>query len=333
MSGAISPTGISNPSTESSFSSAGTFSVNHARRLVNDYAEGESPSDQTSKVLNAFLEHLPSESAGVVADDIISNSNDLTTLADHYITSILVPIRAGGGKTPKPVSMRPGMSGDDIDEIAATITPQTRNQTKLKADCLARDGNRCQITGAYDVDTMTRLLPDTEVDKLTTVNTEASHIIPFSMAAFSDADRHSKSQLWEAIYHMFPNVRSFTTDDINDTRNAMTICAAFHTLFGRLNLCLEPTATTNRYRVKKYRGFPSIFNNLLPSDSFVTFTAHDGRFPLPDPKLLSLHASIGAVLHASGMAEIIQKVLEDRKELHCLAADGSTQVGMLLLVF
>jgi len=51
------------------------------------------------------------------------------------------------------------------------------------------------------------------------------------------------------------------------------------------------------------------------------FTAHDGRFPLPDPKLLSLHASAGAVLHASGMAEIIENVLEDRKELRCLAAD------------
>ncbi|KAI9782086.1 MAG: hypothetical protein M1839_005432 [Geoglossum umbratile] len=188
MSGAISPTGIPNPSTQSSFSSAGTFSVNHARRLVNDYAEGESPSDQTSKVLNAFLEHLPSESAGVVADDIISNSNDLATLADHYITSILVPIRAGGGKTPKPVSLRPGMSGDEISDIASTITPQTRNQSKLKADCLARDGNRCQLTGAYDINTMRRLLSDSEVDKLTTVDTEASHIIPFSIAAFSEAD-------------------------------------------------------------------------------------------------------------------------------------------------
>jgi hypothetical protein len=71
----------------------------------------------------------------------------------------------------------------------------------------------------------------------------------------------------------------------------------------------------------------------LPSDSFVTFTAHDGRYPLPEEYLLSLHASLGAVLHASGMAEIIERILEDRDELRTLAADGSTPVGVLLTVF
>jgi hypothetical protein len=87
----------------------------------------------------------------------------------------------------------------------------------------------------------------------------------------------------------------------------------------------------NRYYIKKYPDFPTAFNIYLPRDSFITFTAHDGRYPLPDENLLAVHASVGAILHASGMAEVIERILEDRDETPCLAADGSTPIEVLLM--
>jgi hypothetical protein len=89
----------------------------------------------------------------------------------------------------------------------------------------------------------------------------------------------------------------------------------------------------DRYSVKKYRLFPTFYNAFLPGDGYVTFTAHDGRYPLPDEKLLAVHAAVAAILHASGMAEIIDRILQDRDETPCLAADGSTPIETLLMAF
>jgi hypothetical protein len=91
--------------------------------------------------------------------------------------------------------------------------------------------------------------------------------------------------------------------------------------------------TPNRYLVKKYRRFPTAYGAYLPNDGYATFTAHDSRYPLPDENLLAVHAAVGAILQASGMAEVIERILQDRDETPCLAADGSTPIGTLLMAF
>jgi hypothetical protein len=72
---------------------------------------------------------------------------------------------------------------------------------------------------------------------------------------------------------------------------------------------------------------------VLPGDGIIIFTANDSRYPLPDGNLLALHASVGAILHASGMSKVIERILEERDETPCLATDGSTPVGILLMAF
>ena len=89
----------------------------------------------------------------------------------------------------------------------------------------------------------------------------------------------------------------------------------------------------NRYFMKKYPRFPTVYEAYLPNDGYVTFMAHDCRYPLPDEKLLAVHAAVAAILHASGMAEVIDRILQDRDETPCLAADGSTPIGTLLMAF
>jgi hypothetical protein len=86
----------------------------------------------------------------------------------------------------------------------------------------------------------------------------------------------------------------------------------------------------NRYKVQKYKVFWSVARDL---PEYVTFTAHSGLYKLPSPELLRAHAAIAGVLHASGMAEVIEDVLRERYTLRCLAEDGSTSIARLLGVF
>ena len=85
--------------------------------------------------------------------------------------------------------------------------------------------------------------------------------------------------------------------------------------------------------VKNNPLFQTLCKAYVPNDGYVTFTAHDGRCPLPDEKLLAVHAAVAAILHASRMAEVIERILQDRDETPCLAADRSTPIGTLLMAF
>jgi len=73
----------------------GTFPSQVARMLVEDYAKNELASDRTSKILFAFLDHLPlGDGLWNVCDDIMKAQHDvngLRELADHYVSNILVP--------------------------------------------------------------------------------------------------------------------------------------------------------------------------------------------------------------------------------------------------
>jgi hypothetical protein len=72
-----------------------TFSSQFARNLVLDYlVKNELTSDRTSKILFAFLDHLPPDGLRNVCEDIIQtrkDPNDLRELADHYLSNILLP--------------------------------------------------------------------------------------------------------------------------------------------------------------------------------------------------------------------------------------------------
>ena len=135
--------------------------------------------------------------------------------------------------------------------IAAEISDQKRNQTKLRAECLARDNNRCMLTGAYDSKMAVKLLSDAERRNVITVPTEVAHIIPFSLAAFDEREvpffppinlfASTKAIAWDAMYHAFPSIRDFSTDDINNPRNVLTLWDTMHRSFGRFEFCLGPT--------------------------------------------------------------------------------------------
>ena len=67
----------------------------------------------------------------------------------------------------------------------------------------------------------------------------------------------------------------------------------------------------------------------FPPSMTIQLQAHDGRWPLPDPRLLALHAAVGNVLHASGLAQYVEQALRVRESIDCLSEDGSTNLYFL----
>lgn len=48
------------------------------------------------------------------------------------------------------------------------------------------------------------------------------------------------------------------------------------------------------------------------------------NIPVPDPRYLALHAACAKVVHQSGMAEILDKLIEDLERTDVLSSDGSS---------
>lgn len=56
----------------------------------------------------------------------------------------------------------------------------------------------------------------------------------------------------------------------------------------------------------------------------IVLTDHtDGRVPMPNPRYFELHNICAKVMHLSGAAEVVAKLLWDLKEIDVLAEDGS----------
>lgn len=82
------------------------------------------------------------------------------------------------------------------------------------------------------------------------------------------------------------------------------------------------------------RKYTTVLDILLPQpnahgDRIVKFEKH-ADVDLPSPVLLQTHAALAKILHASGTAEYIDEIMEEREELRCLASNGSTNVQRLL---
>ncbi|CAI7594961.1 unnamed protein product [Penicillium viridicatum] len=121
----------------------------------------------------------------------------------------------------------------------------------------------------------------------------------------------------------------FSRENINDTKNAITMLSNPHRHFERFNFSFEATSQLHKYRIQIYR--PRIYQ-LQHLPRTVTFNQYDQRYDLPSPELLKVHAIIARIFHTSSVAENVEKALRDLAE-HCmLAKDGSTDISSMLAV-
>lgn len=167
------------------------------------------------------------------------------------------------------------------------------------------------------------------------------------------------SQIWSTLRKCFPRI-GLGPQDIIDQSNLMTLEAGVHRAFGHFGIAFEATvcslniffflwvrnkddrhadilqgANPNEYFILTFE--PDLIQMYLPRPDVygnrkITFQQHSDA-PLPSREALEVHCALAKILHASGMSERIDKIIQGREELKCLANDGSSDAKTLLFAF
>lgn len=269
----------------------------------------------TIRLLNAFLEYLPTDGKKNLAYDILSFSSDeqIREKTESLRIGLLIPMTAKH-KTESAIITPSERVNKPFETLADTC---------MKDACLARDGFKCTVTGRLDEEHVS------EEDETSLIGaTECAHIIPFSLAKWKDKpERRAKLHIWVTLRRYFPGVpNTFDHELINETYNGITMIDAIHGYFGQFEIAFQETETPNNYRLINHAPRKVA----IPLPQHVTFVGHNGQFPLPSPQLLKIHAAIAQILHASGQAWDISKVLGDIDDTAVLAKDGGTDISALL---
>ncbi|KDQ16182.1 hypothetical protein BOTBODRAFT_31254 [Botryobasidium botryosum FD-172 SS1] len=270
--------------------------------------------DLTVPMLSAILEHAPQRAH--VAEEIYCCETDekLADLANRYQYGLIVPMRANGAKTPE-VGSHPSLSSAVENELRNEDMLELTKRRQHK-QALLRDGNRCLVTKLLDMGT-----PSHGEER---INTFAAHIIPFSFlpSSTSEAQIERSSHLFEVL-DRFGGVQlnDENGEKINLLDNVMTLKMELHTLFGQLAIWFEPVlGEENTYQFRKL----SDVHTGVADRTKVVFSTDHPDIPLPNPRYLAVHAACAKVVHASGVAEVIDKVLRDLEDLPVLSKDGSS---------
>ncbi|EAW07770.1 uncharacterized protein ACLA_024860 [Aspergillus clavatus NRRL 1] len=111
------------------------------------------------------------------------------------------------------------------------------------------------------------------------------------------------------------------------------------TYSGSFQLAFWPTDVDHTYEIKTYHYFPPHERANLPKDLQVKFSQSYGPedLPLPSITFLNCHYGLAEILHASGMAEVIEKHLRDWEDIEAnapetLSMDGRADIAHMLEV-
>ena len=78
---------------------------------------------------------------------------------------------------------------------------------------------------------------------------------------------------------------------------------------------------------------PGKWGSISSQGGLVTFRSHDPSYQLPSPFNLEAHAAVAKILNATGMAEYIDSLLDEKTHTRCLESDGSTNLDLCLFPF
>ncbi|KIO20647.1 hypothetical protein M407DRAFT_245723 [Tulasnella calospora MUT 4182] len=279
--------------------------------------------DRTLPLLRALLRYAPTENGRKeVAINILRCSNDkLGNLGDHYLSDLLVPIRAMGGRTPTVSAGNP--SNPDSVETALNVIrlePQNFNRQRMRILVLAREDYRCIVSGHCDFEAFNQGRT-TMTESETYADVHNAHILPFSLVGGANAT-HAEIMKSASVWQVIEAFSGISLDDLNGNlinrpENGITLDSIIHKEFGRLSLCFVATEVAHTYKVQNWNP------KLRDIPKTVTFVPR-AEVPLPDPRYLALHAACANVVHASGMAEILDRAFDDLESMPTLSNDGSS---------
>ncbi|KAF9061998.1 hypothetical protein BDP27DRAFT_1484480 [Rhodocollybia butyracea] len=288
-----------------------------------------------ARVLGFMLLVAPSDTVRAeVVVSIVSCLNDtaLYELGDKYMEFFIRPCEcftSQGSKTPAS-SNHPSRPSFDARRkvIKEQIHQAPENHQQAKDWALFRDGYRCVATKVFDANYSLQGYhedyPDTtELQQYSAAATNCAHIIPASTYfKFSKDKKKDYAASVLAVLERFGyNINKLDGRNIHSMYNVMTLHGLVHDYFDQLRLWFETTDTPHRYEIKTLISYESTLRNVSP---ITTLTTPDPLIPLPDPKLLALHATCAKVAHLSGAGEYVDRVQRDFDRLDVLAEDGGS---------
>lgn len=266
----------------------------------------------------------------------------LETVATDFLIGFFVPLTAQA-------SITPNVSGLITPPAAAAhvALPQgTPHRLRgLRQTCLVRDGYRCVVSGHLDLEVHNRRARRQSRRRVQQhggfgVQTQAAHIIPHSLnsiRSIGDALSPAKNFVWQ-ILNMFDTGISAELEGarIDRPSNAMILATELHHEFGKLRCYLDEVAP-NVYSFRRTRFASALSPAANPKAEFITFQNHEPNgtnwADLPSARLLKLHAACCKMMEMAGAAGYVDAVirnLDRMEEEGTLAADGTSDLGMLL---
>ncbi|EKM51666.1 uncharacterized protein PHACADRAFT_261937, partial [Phanerochaete carnosa HHB-10118-sp] len=205
---------------------------------------------------------------------------------------------------------------------------------------LARDGFRCMLSGEYDLNSAKRnpaIRSDTSYGR---AHTNCCHILSESTLQDADPDNlyHDSKRSYAATvlavlesFGLKSIVAEVTRQNgIHHLSNVLTMITQFHQLFDSLHLWLEATNTPSEYKIcVADEGDLSLYALKTRTVRFEVHVPGRDDLPLPDPRLLAVHAACARVVHMSGAAEYMDKCDRDAEDMQVLAEDGSSSAVLL----
>ncbi|KAJ9209233.1 hypothetical protein DTO166G4_9177 [Paecilomyces variotii] len=308
-----------------------------AREILSQYCLSYG-TDYTAKTIQSFIDFLPALGKRTICRYIIKHpeTTSLKELSHHLFAAVLAPMRACGGQN-QTVTPSPFGRPDDVAQEMIESSSQN-NQQNLKKICLERDNYRCVVTDHYAAECRDKFpdISDEEYDD-GMYPTNLSHIIPFALGVYETREQENDVvNIWTTLFALFPDLEDVIKPDlINEPTNTMIMIPILNELWGKLKLAFESTDEEHLYKIKTYPNFPraALRKRSHGRAEYVRFSKPRGnRTQLPSRILLETHAAIAQIYHASGRAETIDHILEDRESLRQLSADGSTDIQQILPV-
>ncbi|KAI9678435.1 MAG: hypothetical protein M1829_002033 [Trizodia sp. TS-e1964] len=257
--------------------------------------------------------------------------------ADSLVSSLIVPLRALGGKTPV-------LSPIFSPEAGIARVGTGKRPPSLQDKVAMRDRHRCAISGAFseaewearsEVDGLNAADDDgvlfTHFNPLDLAPMDTAHIIPHSIGARVGESNQlvsNQAQLTALnTLHMFDSNVCAEIEGIaiDWPTNALLLTKHMHDRFGQFKVYFDQQDEPNTYIVRVTR--PNMPIAGLPR----TVRFESEVIPLPSPRLLAVHKALARIMHLTAAGEKITRLFRDSPDTD-IAADGTTDLGALLTV-
>ncbi|KAF9063258.1 hypothetical protein BDP27DRAFT_1335410 [Rhodocollybia butyracea] len=249
-------------------------------------------------------------------------------------------------KDPAPSSNHPSRpSFDTLQEmLAQTIQGSGTDYRTARNKTLARDGYRCMLTGAFDVNSCSRnreLAILRKRMKAPAAEVQSCHILnKITLQGVGEPDGSETASSRAHAAGVMAILKQFRLGHLVDKLiekggihrlcNLLSLIQPLHHAFDHLNLWFDETDEENVYEVHAVQDILSLFARVNRRPHFMV---NEELKNCLTPVLLALHAVCARVAHMSGAAEYFDELERDKEDTLVVTEESLPLLNNLLSPF